>query len=166
VKTSYYINSDFYNPQDIQLLMPLIQSPNSINLSLVPCQFKNHKLKSYLLPIMVTENFPAWYSSTWLWRMFMFQSSYHQIFYFLTTSVQSLDLTLYGLVISTLHSGGAWCLHFQGTPRTFLLITNRHGIMSQKTMMLINRSVNFKSYILFYIFHRGRFILIIVSKRV
>lgn len=135
--------------------MPLLQSLNWIKLSLVPCQFKNHRLKSYLLPIMKNENFPAWYSSTWLWRMFMFQSSYHQILYFLTISVHSLDLTLYGLVISSLHSGGACCLHFQGTPRTFLPITNQHSIMSQKPMILINRSVETSNHTFYFIFYIG-----------
>jgi hypothetical protein len=155
VKTSYYINSDFYNPQDIQPVMPLLLSPNWINLSLVPWQFKDHKLMSYLLTIMTTENFPAWYSSTWLWRRFMFQSSYHQIFYYLTTSVHSLDLTLYGLVISSLHSGGACCLYFQGTPRIFLPITNQQGIVSQKTKILINRSVETSNHTFYFIFSIG-----------
>ena len=134
--------------------MPLLLSPKWINLSLVPWQFKDHKLMSYLLPIMTTENFPAWYSSTQLWRRFMFQGSFHQIFY-LTTSVYSLDLTLYGLVISSLHSEGACCLHFQGTPRIFLPITNQHGIMSQKTKIFINRSVETSNHTFHFIFSIG-----------
>lgn len=164
MKTSYYINSDFYNPQDIQIVMPLLLSPNLINLSLVPWQFKDHELMSYLLPIMKTENFSAWYSTRWLWRRFMFQSSCYQIFYYLITSVHSLGLTLYGMVISCLHSGGACCLHFQGTPKILLPITNQHSIMSKKTKFLINRSVETSNHT-FYIFHRGRFVLIIVPKR-
>lgn len=154
MKTSYYINSDFYNAQDIQQLTQLLLSPNLINLSLVPWQFKDHKLMSYLLTIMTNENFPAWYSSTRLWRRFMFQSSYHQIFYYLI-SVHSLDLTLYGLVISSLHSGGVWCLHFQGTPRIFLPITNQYGIMSQKTKILFNRSVETSNHTFYFIFSIG-----------